>query len=120
MNQPMNNAYSEIMMPAELGVLVCLKDSNTHGVGIFAKASIPKNAFIHYTHVYHPRYKNLVNLTPNYKFNHSKTKENCELIMENDKVLGLHSLRAVSEGEELFVDYTKTKLVEEPQENWDL
>ena len=104
-------------MPSDLGGAACLKDSDVHGVGLFAKQDISKDAFIHYTHTYHPRYKVWVNLVPNYKYNHSKKNENCEIIVEN-KVMEMVASRDIHAGEELLVDYTKNELLEQPQEEW--
>tara|TARA_Y100000310_G_scaffold80480_1_gene77127 strand:- start:838 stop:1203 length:366 start_codon:yes stop_codon:yes gene_type:complete len=101
---------SIIEMQSELGEFVYLKDSNIQdaGVGLFAKENIPKDTFIHYTHAYHIKYKDWINLTPNNKYNHSKTEENCEVVRDN-KVMKMVTLRDIYEGEELLVDYTKNK-----------
>ena len=118
----MNKKYEHkkvIMMPADLGARVCLKDSDIHGVGLFAKEDIPKRTLIQYTHVYHPDHESWINLNPNYKFNHSKTRENCELVLM-ETVMGLKSLIDIEKDQELLVDYTKNKQVEQPEEGWEL
>ena len=110
-------ATLSITMESELGELACLKDSDIQGVGLFAKQDIPEGSFIHYTHAYHPRYKDWINLTPNYKYNHSKTKENCEVVLDN-KVMKMVALKDIYEGEELLVDYTKNEALEQPEKEW--
>lgn len=104
-------------MQYELGELVCLKDSDIQGVGLFAKQDIPKGSFIHYTHAYRPIHKDWVNFTPNYKYNHSKTKENCEVVLDNE-VMKMLTLRRIREGEELLVDYAKNETFEQPEKGW--
>ena len=106
-----------INMQSDLGELVCLKDSNIHGIGLFAKQNILKDTFIHYTHGYHRRYKDWINLVPNCKYNHSKENENCEIVIE-DKVIKMVASKDIREGEELLVDYTKNEILEQPQEEW--
>ena len=110
-------ATSSIQMAATLGESVCLKDSDIQGVGLFAKEPIAKDSLIHYTHVYHDRYKEWVNLTPNYKYNHSKVKENCD-VTEDGKIMKMTALRDIAEGEEILVDYTKNKILEQPEKEW--
>ena len=106
-----------INMQSDLGELVCLKDSGVHGIGLFAKQNILKDTLIHYTHIYHPRYKDWINLVPNCKYNHSKENENCEIVTE-DKAMKMVASKDISESEELLVDYTKNKILEQPQEEW--
>ena len=70
-----------------------------------------------------------MNINWNCLYNHSKTKENCEVKDQNDftnevdlpkgwKVKYLKTIRNVNKGEELFVDYTKQSELEQPEEQW--
>lgn len=117
-------------MPSELGASVMLKDSDIQGVGLFAKQDIFEGDFLQYTHIYHPKYKDWVSLDPNYKYNHSVASENCEVVMD-ERVLISHNgedvrtfafkllaLKNIPEGDELLVNYTKNKSLEQPEKEW--
>ena len=99
---------------------VYLSESEIDGVGLFAKENIPKGFIIHATHYYHEKHQQWVNITPNYKYNHSKLRANCEILtQEKPAAKALSSLREINKGEELLVDYTQDNILEQPEDSWE-
>ena len=92
------------------------KESKVHGKGIFAKETIPANKVLFETHKKTSGALEWANLMPNFMYNHSD-EPNCRSLTLGDFKY-LVTLREVKEGEELLVDYTKDKDLEQPQEGW--
>ena len=93
-----------------------LKTSNGHGKGIFAAKDLGANVVLFETHRKTSGALKWINLVPNCGYNHSTTP-NCHSLTLGDFKY-LVTLREVKEGEELLVDYTKDKDLEQPQEGW--
>ena len=98
--------------------LVSFDASDCHGKGLIANEDIPKGRFIHVTHVWTSKYNTWANVKPNCMYNHSKKKENSlsKTIDDNTKILV--ALKDIMAGEEIFVDFTKDKDLEQPEEDW--
>ena len=110
-----------------------LRDSNVHGKGIFTVKSIEKNTMLFNTHLrtsvptvnvtWYDGYRHYndtpewVNLSPNYLYNHSKDDANCVSVTSGDLKV-LVTIREIQEGEEILVDYSKDKDLEQPQADW--
>ena len=91
------------------------KKSSVHGNGIFATKDIEKHTVLFETHLLdEPLW---VNIKPNCSYNHSRVNENCSSVTKG-KVKFLVTLGDIKEGEELLVDYTKDRHLEQPQEGW--
>jgi len=95
---------------------LCLAESPVDGYGLFVTSRIKKGVNIHPTHARDVEI-GWINLTPNYKYNHSKINENCKMVTENNTKF-LVSLRDLSVGEEIFVDYAKDLDLEQPIDGW--
>ena len=93
-----------------------LRTSDVHGRGIFATESLPANKVLFETHKKTSGAFEWLNLVPNCSYNHSN-EPNCRSLTLGDFKY-LVTLREVKEGEELLVDYTKDKDLEQPQEGW--
>jgi hypothetical protein len=93
-----------------------LKRSDVHGKGIFASKDIGANAVLFETHRKTSGALKWANLIPNCSYNHS-FKPNCQSLTLGDFKY-LVTLREIKEGEELLVDYSKDKDLEQPQEGW--
>tara|TARA_Y100000593_G_scaffold88709_1_gene171508 strand:+ start:1381 stop:2004 length:624 start_codon:yes stop_codon:yes gene_type:complete len=106
----------DIFVNAELGSSVEIKDSDIHGVGLFASKNIQEGEFIHYTHVYHHTLKGWAALQPNYKYNHS-FKDNCEVV-EGNRCMKLIAIKAIKKGEELLANYADNDKLEQPAPEW--
>ena len=100
--------------------LVTFKKSDCHGKGLIANQNIPKGTYIHVTHVWTKKYDTWANVMPNCMYNHSKIKENSEVKTIGDNTKILTTLKDIEKGDELFVDFTKSKDLEQPQEGWSL
>ena len=107
----------KLLIKAELGESVSLADSDIHGVGLFASKDISKGEFLQYTHVYHQKIRWWLSLTPNYKYNHSPTENNCEVV-EGNRCMKMIALRDIKKGEELLVDYSENDRLEDPKEDY--
>lgn len=119
------------------------KDSPVHGKGIFALVDIPAGTELFQTHVMdslvgkrspaamkpaaspYPakmlkNSDNLmrmwINIKPNHRYNHS-TKANCSSSTKSDTKY-LVTLSDIKKGDELLVDYTKDRDLEQPQHGW--
>jgi SET domain-containing protein len=57
-----------------------------------------------------------INIKPNHMYNHS-VKANCSSVTK-DKVKYLVALSDIKKGDELLVDYTKDRDLEQPQNGW--
>ena len=93
-----------------------LKRSEVHGKGIFASKDLKANQVLFETHKKMSGNLEWLNLSPNCGYNHS-TEPNCHSLTLGDYKY-LVTLREISEGEELLVDYNKDKDLEQPQEGW--
>ena len=117
-------------MPADLGASVVLKHSMIQGVGLFAMQDISEGEFLQYTHIYNPKHKDWISLDPNYKYNHSASDENCEVVMDEKVLISydgedvrtfafkLLALKNIPEGDELLVNYIKNESLEQPEKGW--
>ena len=106
------------------------KDSKVHGKGIFSTEPIAKDIVLFNTHmrtktpsspqgtaIFEHPLGVWVNLSPNYRYNHSKVNANCVSVTSgNFKVLV--TVREIKEGEEILVDYHKDKDLEQPHADW--
>ena len=94
------------------------RDSSIHGKGIFALREIKRGEILFETHVKDSEFSDFwINLKPNCLYNHSKNNANCiSRTRENFKVLVAD--KDIQKDEELLVDYTKDKDLEQPQEDW--
>ena len=93
-----------------------LKRSDVHGKGIFASKDIGANAVLFETHRKTSGALKWANLIPNCSYNHSSSP-NCQSLTLGDFKY-LVTLVEIKEGEELLVDYSKDKDLEQPQEGW--
>ena len=104
------------------------KESPVHGNGIFATGDIKKHTVLFETHILdEPLW---INVKPNCSYNHSVDNENCSSVTKNvvnvvggeeapaQKIKFLVALSDIKKGEELLVDYTKDRDLEQPQEGW--
>ncbi len=108
-----------------------LKKSLVHGNGIFATKDIKKHTTLFETHILDepislPMW---INIKPNCSYNHSKDNENCSSVTRSISYVNgeevparqikfLVTLRDIKKGEELLVDYTKDRDLEQPQDGW--
>ena len=100
----------------DLGV-VSYKASDCHGKGLIVNEDLPEGKFIHVTHVWTNKYNTWTNVMPNCMYNHSKVNENSEIkTIDNTKILV--TLKKIAAGEEIFVDFTKDKDLEQPEKDW--
>tara|TARA_R110000824_G_scaffold401660_1_gene613451 strand:+ start:1583 stop:1921 length:339 start_codon:yes stop_codon:yes gene_type:complete len=104
------------------------KQSPIHGNGIFAIEDIQKHTELFETHLLdEPLW---INIKPNCSYNHSKDNENCSSVTKNvphivdgnelpaKRIKFLVALSDIKKGEELFVDYTKDRDLEQPHQGW--
>jgi len=99
--------------------LVNFKQSPCHGDGLIAEENIEADTFVWNTHLTFPEIKGLwINITPNCLYNHSKKYENCKIVTSGD-VKSLYTIKKIKAGEELFIDYTKDRELEQPEEQWE-
>jgi len=85
---------------------VTVKESNIHGLGLFAKEKILSQTELGITHIKDNRFSHGYIRTPlGGFFNHSK-RPNCEAIYDGDYIK-LITINNVNFDEELTVDYTK-------------
>ena len=95
------------------------KESPIHGEGIFAVQDIPKDMELFQTHVMdNPIMSIWGNMKPNCLYNHSKVNANC-ISKTRGNVKFLVSIRDIKSGEELLVDYSKDKDLQQPKEGWE-
>ena len=98
---------------------VVFTNSPCEGRGLIANTDLPSGTEIHVTHAWSEVVNDWVNLKPNCSYNHSKVNENCVVeTISCPRHKMLITLRDISKGEELFVDYTKDTDLEQPQEGW--
>ena len=90
------------------------KESPIHGEGVFATQNIPANKRLFQTHALDDDV--WINIKPNCMYNHSKNA-NCESITEGGYKLLVCTVE-IQTGEELLIDFTKDKDLEQPQEGW--
>ena len=85
---------------------VTIKNSQIHGLGLFATCFIPKNTNIGLTHVYNDEFEDNYIRTPlGGFFNHDSKNPNCK-ILKKEHFIFLISIRDIKEGEELTSCYT--------------
>lgn len=94
-------------------IVVYHSNSDINGIGVFTPMDIKDNQFIGVSHVF---YKGFWYMTTHGNYNHSYTP-NCKIETDGN-VLVMRALRDINHGEELTVDYTKQKFLEQPQEDW--
>ena len=83
---------------------VTIKNSNIHGLGLFAKEDIPKDYVLGITHVKDARFENGYIRTPlGGFFNHSESP-NCEAFKFKDFIM-LKTLKEIKSGEEILAYY---------------
>ena len=114
---------SSSFMKSVMNENVEVSTSSIHGNGLFAKSDIKKDTLLHVVNVH----KELVdhgnspcdwiNLIPNNQYNHSKEKENCKIVTKG-LTKGVITTKHIPSGQELLVDYTKDKDLEQPQSGW--
>tara|TARA_A100001515_G_C4570326_1_gene209511 strand:+ start:444 stop:743 length:300 start_codon:yes stop_codon:yes gene_type:complete len=93
------------------------KKSPIHGNGIFATEKIKPEQKLFQTHVIaHGFDLEWVNIKPNCMYNHSKNA-NCKSVTEGSYKF-LMSITEIQIGEELLVDFTEDKDLEQPQKDW--
>ena len=92
------------------------KKSDVHGKGIFASKNLRENQVLFETHKKTSGNLQWVNLVPNCSYYHS-SNPNCQSLTLGDFKY-LVTLKEIQEGEELLVDYTKDKELEQPKEGW--
>lgn len=103
--------------------MVCLLPSHISGNGLFVNKDIEANSFLHVTHVHRDLAgkdsceNTWINLTPNHLYNHSKKNENCRVITDG-LTKGLIATKNIAAWEEILVDYTEDKELEQPQSGW--
>tara|TARA_Y100000114_G_C11753134_1_gene325468 strand:+ start:1896 stop:2195 length:300 start_codon:yes stop_codon:yes gene_type:complete len=97
--------------------MISFSKSLCHGKGLIATEDIKNKQDIHVTHIWDYEHKMWVNIKPNCMYNHSKEKENCEINTRQDLKI-LVASKNIESGKELFVDYTKDKDLEQPEEDW--
>ena len=106
-----------------MGYHVELLKSSRHGKGLFARTDIAKDTFIHVTHVHRDLIEyagcenTWINLIPNHRYNHSEKHNNCKIVTEG-LTKGLITISDVREGQELLVDYSEDKSLEQPEGFW--
>lgn len=96
------------------------KESPIHGNGIFATEDIPSGTELFQTHVMDSDLWDMPiwgNMQPNCLYNHSKINANC-ISKTRNKFKFLLCIRDIKKGEELLVDYTKDKDLQQPEEGW--
>lgn len=98
--------------------LVSFGASDCHGKGLIANEDIPSGEFIHVTHVWTKKYNTWANVKPNCMYNHSKANENSEIKTIDNNTKILVTLKKIDAGQEVFVDFTKDKDLEQPEESW--
>lgn len=108
----------DVFINASLGDGILLKESGIHEMGLFADRDIKKGEFIHHTHVHHYGLKRWVNLSPNYKYNHSSKNDNCEVI-EGNRCMKMIALKDIKKGEELLVNYQNNVKLESADSEWE-
>ena len=97
--------------------MVSFKKSDFHGKGLIADENIAHGKVLHVTHFWNHKHKMWANIQPNCMYNHSKEKENCEIHTRHNLKI-LVASRYIISGEELFVDFTKDKDLEQPEQDW--
>ena len=105
---------------AKLADCLSVRDSDIHGVGLFANDEIEAGTTIQKTHFNHKQY-GWINFTPNAQFNHSKANANCKLIDTVDTHGGfkeLVTIKLIKKDEEILMDYNTCPEIELPQEGW--
>ena len=101
-----------------------IKESNIHGLGVFALEYIPAKTYLGISHVEHSSFEHNWIRTPLGGFyNHSETP-NCEIVEgEKDltKIKILYTIKDIKIGEELTCTYTIWNLnaeVKDPKRKW--
>ena len=117
-------SYVEVktLIKSKINDSVNFLPSTISGHGLFANSDLEMNTLIHVTHVHRDLLENTgcentwINLTPNNLYNHSENA-NCNIVTEG-LTKGLVTIRKIKKGEELLVDYTKDKILEQPEGCW--
>ena len=89
-----------------LPTCVTIKNSEIHGLGLFAVTFIKEKTNLGLTHIYDEKFENNYIRTPlGGFFNHNSNNPNCK-ILKIDDYLFLVTIRDVTSGEELTAKYT--------------
>ena len=89
-----------------LPTCVTIKNSEIHGLGLFAVTFIKEKTNLGLTHVYDEKFENNYIRTPlGGFFNHNNKNPNCK-ILKIDEYLFLVTIKDISPGEELTAKYT--------------
>jgi|TARA_R110000824_G_scaffold36926_1_gene114077 SET domain-containing protein len=97
--------------------MVIFEKSECHGKGLIAGQDIPRGKILHVTQTWSSKHNIWINVKPNCMYNHSKLNENSEL-KTIDRAKILVTLKDIKAGEEIFVDFTKDKDLEQPEGDW--
>ena len=100
--------------------MIRVDKSPIHGEGLFSCEDIKSGQRILITHFYSEQHEDWVNITPNCMYNHSFSP-NCQSItvtQNGNKLKFLYSLKIINNNEELLVDFTKDKDLEQPEKEW--
>ena len=89
--------------------IVTIRDSDVHGLGLFAVMDIKKGHEIGITHISDQRFKNDWIRTPVGGFYNHSDNPNCETYVQGDLVM-IRTIRNVAAGEELTSKYWIYKL----------
>jgi len=88
-------------------------NSKINGIGVFTPMGLEENKFIGVAHVF---YRGFWYMTTHGNYNHSKNP-NCYIEVDENVTI-LKTARQIKHGEELTVDYTKQKFLEQPKDDW--
>jgi len=97
--------------------MVVFEKSECHGKGLIAEQDIPRGKILHVTQTWSYKHNIWINIKPNCMYNHSKLNENSQ-IKTIDKAKVLVASKDIKAGEEIFVDFTKDKDLEQPEGDW--
>ena len=99
-------------------VEVTVEKNGYHKKGLKVMEDVEAATFIHVTHVWGWKNRSWINLKPNCMYNHSTVYENCEIRTTENGTKSIYTLKPMKKGEEILVDYTKDKDLEQPEEDW--
>jgi len=106
------NDFKKLKEFTPISSSLTIKRSSIHGLGLFAMKNIKKDTELGISHIKDDRFLHGYIRTPlGGFFNHNNTP-NCEAIYEND-FIKLKTLAIVNCGDELTVDYTLHKWIQD-------
>ena len=114
-NTTIKRLIRESLESYQLSDYLELLPSDIHGTGVFATVLIPSGTDLGVSHILkdNGRY----NITTLGKLHNHSYTPNCENRMEND-IRRIITIDDISPGEEITVDYTKQKDLEQPHATW--